>query len=68
MKTTAQKKQVQKGHIARECPSRNRDEQVHVNVKEEESEDDEGENLFVQQKNIKGVADKNYLLLDNHYH
>ncbi len=53
-----------KGHLAWECKSKNKPEQVHANVEEEDSDEDKDENLFVQHK-TKGVLNKNYLLLDN---
>jgi hypothetical protein len=53
-----------KGHLAWEYKSKNKLEQVHANVKEEDSDKDKDENLFVQHK-TKGVVNKNYLLLDN---
>ncbi len=53
-----------KGHLARECKSKNKPEQEHANVEEEDSDKDEDEILFVQHK-TKRVVDKNYLLLDN---
>ena len=53
-----------KGHLAWECKSKNKPEQVHANLEEEDSDKDKDENLFVQHK-TKGVVNKNYLLLDN---
>jgi hypothetical protein len=54
-----------RGHLKWECPNKKDkgQDQIHANVKEEENPDD-GENLFVQQK-LKGMMNKNYLLLDN---
>ncbi len=54
-----------KGHIARECPNKNKaqvDEQIHANVQEEDL--DEGDNIFVQ-KEERGIVNKNYILLNN---
>ncbi len=54
-----------KGHIARECPNKNKaqgDKQIHANVQEEDL--DEGDNIFVQ-KEKRGIVNKNYILLDN---
>jgi hypothetical protein len=54
-----------KEHIARECPTKNDaqgDEQVHVNVQEEDL--DESDNIFVQ-KEVRGILNKNYILLNN---
>jgi hypothetical protein len=53
-----------KGHLARECKSKNELEQVLADVEEEDSDKDKGENIFMQHK-TKGVVNKNYLLLDN---
>jgi hypothetical protein len=53
-----------KGHLARECKSKKKPDQVHANVEEEDSDEDKDKNLFVQHK-AKGVVNKNYLLLDN---
>ncbi len=53
-----------KGHLAWECKSKNKPEQVHANLEEEDSDKDKDENLFVQHK-TRGVVNKNYLLLDN---
>jgi hypothetical protein len=53
------------GHIARECPNKNKaqvDEQIHANVQEEDL--DEGDNVFVQ-KEERGIVNKNYILLNN---
>jgi hypothetical protein len=54
-----------KGHIARECPNKNGaqvDGQIHTNVQEKDL--DEGENIFVQNKE-RGIVNKNYILLNN---
>ncbi len=53
-----------KGYLAQECKSKNKLDQVHVNVEEEDSDEDKEENLLVQHK-TKGVVNKNYLLLDS---
>jgi hypothetical protein len=53
-----------KGHLKRECPNRKTNkggEQFHANI---EDDPNEGENIFVQAR-AKGVASKNFLLLDN---
>ncbi len=54
-----------KGHLARECKSKNKPEQVHANVEEENSNEDKVVNFFVQCKTKGVVNKKNYLLLDN---
>jgi hypothetical protein len=54
-----------KGHITRERPNKNGvqvDGQIHANIQEEDL--DEGENIFVQNKE-RGIVNKNYILLDN---
>jgi hypothetical protein len=54
-----------KGHIARECPNKNKaqgDEQIHANIQEEDL--DESDNIFVQ-KEERGIVNKNYILLNN---
>jgi hypothetical protein len=54
-----------KGHIAGECPNKNkaqRDEKIHANVQEEDL--DEGVNIIVQ-KEDRGIMNKNYILLNN---
>jgi hypothetical protein len=53
-----------KGHLAPECKSKKQPDQVHANVVEEDSDENNDENLFMQHK-AKGVVNKNYLLLDN---
>jgi hypothetical protein len=53
-----------KGHLAWECKPKKEPDQVHANMAEEDSDEDEDKNLFVQHK-AKGVVNKNYLLLDN---
>jgi hypothetical protein len=53
-----------KGHLAWECKSKKEPDQVHANIEEEKSDEDEDENIFAQHK-AKGVVNKNYLLLDN---
>ncbi len=48
------------GHLNRECPNKKDKDQIHANIVEEE----DGENIFAQQK-LKGMVNKNYPLLDN---
>ncbi len=52
-----------KGHFKQECSNKKDKDQIHANIVKEEDLDD-GENIFAQQK-LKGMVNKNYLLLDN---
>ena len=54
------------GPFKQECPNKKEDkDQMHATIDEEDNPDqDDGENLFVQQKS-NGMVNKNYLLLDN---
>lgn len=58
----------EKGHIARECPEKEKRDHMHTTIEEEaatEEEDiDDGENIFVQQKEV-GVVNRNWVLLDS---
>jgi hypothetical protein len=58
-----------KGHLARECKSKGDEEkrdQIHANVNNNNDEEEQEENLFAQySKGKKGVANENYLLLNN---
>jgi hypothetical protein len=51
------------GHLKWECPNKKDKDQIRANIVEEEDPDD-SENIFAQQK-LKGMVNKNYLLLDN---
>ncbi len=58
-----------RGHIARECPEKEgEEEQMHTNVEAdagtEEEDLDQGENIFAQKKEG-GVVNKNWVLLDS---
>jgi hypothetical protein len=59
-----------KGHIALECPEgkqAGKEEQLHANIQEDGSSEDDidqSENIFVQ-KRKRGVANKNWLLLNS---
>ena len=57
-----------KGHIARECPNKNDEtaegEQMHTTIQADDEDLDQGDNIFVQQE-VKGIVNKNYILLDN---
>ncbi len=57
-----------KGHIAWECPNKNKEtvegEQLHTTLQEEDDDLDQGDNIFVQQE-ARGIINKNYILLNN---
>ena len=66
-------KYQEKGHLARECPTKksggSSNEQIHANIEESNQGDkddlDQGENIFVQSQ-MKGVVNRNFfVLLDN---
>ena len=57
-----------KGHIAWECPNKNDEtaesEQMRTTIQADDKDLDQGDNIFVQQE-VKGIVNKNYILLDN---
>ena len=56
------------GHIAQECPNREKQEQMHANIEEDagtkEEDIDQDKNIFVQKKDG-GVGIKNWVLLNS---
>jgi hypothetical protein len=58
-----------KGHIAQECSNKQNDEtaegkQLHTTIQADDEDLDQGDNIFVQQE-VRGIVNKNYILLDN---